>query len=502
MTVTGAASRPALARIAIFGGGTVALSAALVLARTLPGAQIRVIVPREPQGAVADMAHTGLPMLARFLDRVGLDEDMLLTRTGATHRLACRYRGWGPNDPWFTGHGAAPNPALIGGFVGQGSGPAGASAEMDRPAGPAAALAALGRFAEPSDDPASPLSDLDYALRIDPGAYVRLLMSAAQQAGVTGGPGEPVALDRDAAGMIRSVRLANGEGVAADLYLDCTGPGARLFALAQADQRQDWSGQLGCDRLMLPARPAQPMTAPVDDWVAVPEGWISVSPGRDRTHLMLGYASAATTDDAAAAALARTTGAEPGPIVPVRPGRLNDPFQFNLVALGDAAASLEPLGWTNLHLAMGQIDLLAELLPGRDIIPQERAEYNRRAGMLADRVRDYVAAHYALPGLPAGPFWTRVGTLDRSESLARTLGEFTRRGRLPYFEEDSIPRDLWLQLLLGIGMTPGANGRLLGTPDAERQAAQQAHRLGVEAAIASARPYSAWLQDRLARHTA
>jgi tryptophan halogenase len=501
MTGTDTASRRALGRIAIFGGGTVALSAALVLARSLPQAQVRVVVPREPQGAIADMAHTGLPALSRFFERIGLDEGALLTRAGATHRLACRYRGWGTNDPWFTGHGAAPDPVLIHGFTAQWAGRAAAGGDVNRPAGPAAALAALGRFAEPADDPASPLSDLDYALRVDPAAYLRLLMGAAQQAGVMGGPGEPVALDRDPAGMVRSVRLANGEAVAADLYLDCTGPDARLFALAEADARDDWTAQLGCDRLMLPARTAQPMTAPVDDWVAVPEGWISVSPGRDRTHLMLGYASAVTPDAAAAAALARTTGAEPGPIIPIRPGRLREPFQFNLVALGDAAASLEPLGWTNLHLAMAQIDLLAELLPGRDLIPQERAEYNRRAGMLADRVRDFVAAHYALPAPPDGAFWSRARSLARSPGLDRSLTEFARRARLPYFEEDSVPRDLWLQLLIGIGIVPGASGRTLSTPPAERQAAQQAHQRGIETAIASARPYPAWLQDRLARLT-
>ncbi|WP_448658798.1 tryptophan 7-halogenase [Sphingomonas sp. CJ99] len=501
MTVPGSGSRAALTAIVIVGGGTTALSAAVALSQSVPNARIRVIVPREPEGAMADRAHTGLPMTERFRERIGMDEATLLTRAGATHRLACRYRGWGSDHPWFTGHGAAPDPVATG-FVGQWAGHA-AARDADRPAnGPAAALAALGRFAEPVDDATSPLRDLDYALRVDPAAYLRLLMGLAQRAGVTGGGGEPVAVERGEDGRIDALRLASGESVAADLFIDCTGPTARLFALAGAEARIDWSGQLGCDRLMLPRHPAQPMTAPVDDWVAIAEGWISVSPGRDRTHLMLGYASAVTDDAAAGAALARTTGAEPGAIIPIHAGRLERPFVDNLVALGDAAASLEPLGWTNLHLAMAQIELLVELLPGRDIIAQERAEYNRRAGQLADRVRDYVAAHYAVATPPDGPFWSGWANRMRSDGLTHTLLEFSRRGRLPYFEEDSIPTDLWLQLLAGIGIPRGISGRALGVSPSELAAARSAHQSGIEAAIAAARPYPAWLQERLSRLSA
>jgi tryptophan halogenase len=112
--------------------------------------------------------------------------------------------------------------------------------------------------------------------------------------------------------------------------------------------------------------------------------------------------------------------------------------------LGDAAIVLDPLHWPNLHLAQSTITRALDLLPGRDCHPVEIAEYNRRSREEAWRMRDFHALHYLRAGAP----------IEVPESLARTLQQFESRGRLPVYDEDSLPDEIWLSALLGLGVLP------------------------------------------------
>jgi tryptophan halogenase len=116
------------------------------------------------------------------------------------------------------------------------------------------------------------------------------------------------------------------------------------------------------------------------------------------------------------------------------------------VAIGDAAVAVEPLEWTNLHLAHGAIDRIVALMPDQDFSPVELWDYNRQAGAEADRVRDFLVLHYAA----ASPQDFAI----LPPSLGHTLQQFRERGRLPFYEEETFSRDSWLAVLLGQSVTP------------------------------------------------
>lgn len=434
-----ARARPPLQCVAVKGGGQVALLAAAALARALPGTRIVHLPTPVAPAALADRAHTTLPTLARLHARIGMDEAGMLRRAGASHRLATRYCGWlADGGDWLMGYGAAVDPALKGGFAARWAGMAVAAPRHEEAAGPAVSLAAVERFAMPSDDPASPLADLDYAMRFEPAAYLRRLASLTAHLGVETG---------HSAGR-------------ADLVLDCAGP-----PLESPIGWIDWSKELPIRGLTFGQ--AEPRLSVVDSATALVDGYRLASPGRDTCRLIT-----CSTGEGA---------------IELRPGRLAQPWQGDVVAIGDAAAAFEPIGWCNLHLAICQIELLLELLPGRDIHPLERAEYNRRAGLMADRVRDFVAAHHSL----------LRPELVRSPALTLTLREFQRRGRLPFFEEETIARDLWLQLLAGIGIKPGPSPRIAAmTPDA-MAAAREAQIRRNRTALGASHAYPSWLSRTL-----
>ena len=479
--------------IAVAGGGIVGLSAALAFARALPWASVRVIeLPPDP-GALADRMPGTLPSFRSFHRIAGLDEAALVREGAATHRLGTRFEAWSADGaPWYHCYGdhgvQIGNSAFQHQYV---------RAHREGRAlpfhayAPAAALAAAGKFVHPAEDRKSLLASFDYGLRLDPPLYRAHLRRAAEAAGVAvreGRLGEVEAAE----GRIAALRLADGERVEADLFLECAGPAAPLLS-AVADEFEDWSEYLPCDRLLLGEGPL-PEPSPVDLARAADEGWFFSLPLRSRTLLGFGFNAAVTDAEAARAAFAREGGGEAAECLTLRPGRRPRPWVGNVLALGDAAVAIDPLEATNLHLAEGAIRRALALLPGPDFPPVLLGEYNRRMRLDSDRVRDFVSVHYLAARRAAGAFWEGMAARARPESLARTLEQFEGRGRLPVFEEESFTTDSWLAVLFGLGLEPRRIDPAAFRVDPAEAAATMEHVAQTSARLPpQLPPYSAYL---------
>jgi tryptophan halogenase len=130
-------------------------------------------------------------------------------------------------------------------------------------------------------------------------------------------------------------------------------------------------------------------------------------------------------------------------------GRRLRPWVHNVLALGDSATGLDPLHGFPLALLQSAIVLALELLPGRDFASVETDEYNRRMEQVTRRVRDFVVLHYLRSGR-----WPQLASVAPPDSLAETLDQYEHRGRLPFYEEESVTRDSWTAALLGLGVMP------------------------------------------------
>ncbi len=148
---------------------------------------------------------------------------------------------------------------------------------------------------------------------------------------------------------------------------------------------------------------------------------------------------------------------------------------------------MEPLEWTNLHLAHGAIDRLVALMPDREFSPVELWDYNRQTGAEADRVRDFLVLHYATAG---GQSRAAV-----PPSLGHTLQQFRERGRLPFYEEETFSRDSWLAVLLGQSVIPERIDPLTdAVAPAEAERAMEQMRGAIETFVDRLPKYSDFLQ--------
>ena len=463
-------SEGAIRSIAILGGGIVGLSAACAFARALPRTRVTLIAAAVDPAALADRAMAMLPSANAFHAAIGLDDARLLRRARGTHRLGTAFTGWSADGTgWlhsFGAHGPRDQAHfhqhwLIARREGDTT-PFHAYA-------PAAALAVAGRFAPPSDDSASPLADVDHALRVDPAAYAGHLTGLARHVRVEIVPGAFGGVERRDDDGVAALLLEDGRRIEADLFVDAAGPAAPLMS-ALDPAFEGWSEALPCDRLLL-AEPQPPALGLVDERHATACGWWALSPGRVRTEIGLAYASALSGDDEAARTLENEASVRPRERVAFRPGRRPRSWIGNTLAVGDAAVALDPLAGANLALAHSAILRAIELLPDRSMPPPLLAEFNRRTADETARARDFTAAHYLASGRRDGALWQTLDGRKQPESLAITLRQFHGRGHLPHFEEEVFARDDWLAVLLGMGVVPARGDPAAQAMPANRRAA-------------------------------
>lgn len=396
-------SRSLPRRIAVVGGGPVALTASIGFAKALPEASIEWVTTTVSDAALADRWPLVLPSAQAVLARLDCPPELLLRHGVATPRLATRFLDWSPDGtPWMVGDEPAPGPpgiALHQLWL---------RAETDLPyhmLNPVCVAGEAGQFD----------GDMQPALHCHANAFGQGLASLAKQSGVVTARSPLAKVLRGPEG-VDGIELADGRRIAVDFVIDATGPD-RLVATSDGFER--WDDALPYRVLSVEAATAAPSL--IDTYRAIDDGWTAHWPG------------------------ARATVRVHGDGIGIAPGRLAMPLRDNVLALGEAAVQPGPLGLTGFTLALAGLSLALELLPiGKDMVLLA-AEYNRRVNQRADRMRDFLAAHQI--GLP--PLASTI-----PPSLAATLAQFKRRGTLPPVDEDSVERDAWIAVLIGQGLRP------------------------------------------------
>lgn len=416
-----------LPRIAIVGDGLLAWLAAATLRRALgQGAAIAVVSTGR---ALDGLGATGAAVVAppEFL-RESPVADLLPGVVGASFGLGMAFSGWAGSGAWFLpfGETGAPIGSVPFHQVAARLRAAGATVRLaDHSLGAMAAQA--GRFALPSPDPRSPLSTLDFALHLPTDALTAVLRGADESA--------PLAHVQTNDGRIAALDLADESRIEADLYLDCTGNAALLIGGALGEPFESWRHWFPCDRVVthvVPDGDAPPVYALHQAHAA---GW-----------------SASIPLDGAMTTVEFRAGTSDGR--PFESGLRRAPWCGNCVAIGSAAAAIEPLFATPLTLAQRALDRLVRLLPGGSATGVEAIEYNRIAASEAERARDMALALYQTNRRTGEPYWDAQRAVDLPDLLARKLDLYTSRGALPVYDDELFETADWAVLLDGMGLRP------------------------------------------------
>lgn len=440
--MTGAQDDRRISEIVVAGSGLIGFSAAAMLKRKIPGANVTV-VGAAPTDALSERLHATLPSVVGFHADLGIEEPQVLMGTGAAFRLGSLFEGWAEkHSAYVHAYGEVGRPMGVAQFHQHWVRMAqrGKASPFDSHS-PAAMIGRGGRFVHPQGDATSPLSTYEYGLTIDPARHRELMRAFSRHLGVVERLAGIADVRLGADGFVEALLLDDGSEVGGHLFVDCTGPAA-LVRSRLDDRFEDWSQWLPCDRAVFAAGPGSADPPSLDTVTAHGAGWGWQSVSRAASSHGLVYASAHMSEPAVA-----------GETIAFRPGRRSQPWFRNCVAIGDAAVTIDPLEWTNLHLAHSAIDRLITKMPDRDWSPVELWDFNRECAAEAERARDFAVLHYVTADR-SEPFWRAAAAMTPPQSLAHSLTLFRERGRLPLYEEETFARHSWTSVLLGQGVMP------------------------------------------------
>ena len=451
-----------LRHIVIVGGGTAGWMCAAALSKLLPS-DYRIRLVESDEIGIIGVGEATIPFIRSFNERLEIDESEFMWATQGSFKLGIEFVNW----------------AAIGDHYIHGFGRVGVDVEGTpfhhiwrrlHQLGLAADLGeyslntvapALARFQRPRPDmTGSPLADLAYAYHFGAGLYARFLRTYAEARGAQRSEGRiEQVLQDECNGHVRALRMASGELIEGDFFIDCSGMRALLIEQTLQSGFEDWSHWLPCDRAQaVPCASADPLL-PITRSTAHGAGWQWRIPLQHRIGNGHVYASAYLDDDQAQRVLLDHLDgpalAEPR-LVKFRTGRRKQSWCGNCVAVGLSSGFLEPLESTSIHLIHTAINRLLVFFPHAGLEAIDIAEYNRQTQFEYERVRDFIILHYKATEREDTPFWQYCRHMEVPDTLQQKMDLFRSNGRILREGAELFVESSWLQVMVGQRILPQA----------------------------------------------
>ncbi|HEV7353686.1 MAG TPA: tryptophan halogenase family protein [Brevundimonas sp.] len=467
----------AVRRVVILGGGTAGWMTAAALGRLIAPTGVEVTLIESEEIGTVGVGESTLPHLRDFNLRLGIDEAEFMRATRATFKLGIEFCDWGrlgdrymhPFGDFGAEGGGVPFHHYW--LAAQARGEAG---PLDDYAVPIVA-AYEDRFAPPKADARSVLSTYGYAYQLDAGLYAAFLRRLAEAAGVRRVEGRVVDVAQDGdRGAIVSLRLADGQEIAGDLFVDCSGFRGLLIEQTLKAGYADWSHWLPCDRAVAIPCESVGRTQPYTRAIAMPAGWRFRIPLQHRIGNGYVYCSAFETPEGATAALEQALEGAPRAApnhLRFLAGHRKLNWASNCVAIGLSSGFIEPLESTSIYLIQAGITKLVELWPRSPLDTVSADEFNRQMMLQYERIRDFIILHYVATERDDTPFWRHIREMTIPDSLATRIELFRETGVVSDYREGLFLHASWVAVLLGQRIMPRTAHVLARAEDPQRLAA-------------------------------
>ena len=448
--------------IVIVGGGTAGWMTAAALTKVLGRAYNIRLIESDEIGIIG-VGEATIPHIAEFNRALEIDEDEFLRATQGTFKLGIEFVNWGQiGDRYIHGFGrlGQATDALPFHHFWLRLAQLGRASSLEAYSINTAAPRHAKFMRARKDMPGSPVADIANAFHFDASLYARFLRAFAEKLGALRTEGKIAQVkQREPDGFIDAVILENGERVAGDFFIDCSGMRGLLIEQTLQSGFDDWSHWLPCDRaLAVPCESAGPLL-PITRSTAHRAGWQWRIPLQHRTGNGHIYCSSFMHQDEAATILLKHLDgkqlADPRPIKFVT-GRRKQFWNRNCVAVGLSSGFLEPLESTSIHLIHTAISRIINFFPHTGFDAIDIAEYNVLTHWEYERIRDFLVLHYKQTARDDSEFWNYCRNMSIPDSLQRKMELFRSNGRIFRDGQELFAEASWLQVMVGQGIVPRA----------------------------------------------
>ncbi len=458
--------------IVIVGGGSAGWMTAAALSSLLDPRSVKITLIESEEIGTVGVGEATIPDIINFNAILGIKETDFLRATNGTFKLGIEFNDWGRlGDTYF--HPFGEHGVDMQGIDFhqywmrfQRANPGSSIEEFSL----SAVASRAGKFAMPTNDPRSVLSQLRYAYHFDATAYARFLRDYAEQRGVKRVEGKVVEVNlKDETGFISDVQLEDGSKLIGDLFFDCSGFRALLLGDALGVDYEVWAHWLPCDTAQAVACERTGDLLPYTKSTAKTAGWQWRIPTQHRTGNGHIYCSSMMDDETAIdSLLADLDGPALGSPrkIRFRTGCRTRFWDKNCIAIGLSGGFLEPLESTSLYLIQEGISKFISLFPSKDMPTAIRDEYNRQLTQKFEQVRDFIILHYKATERDDSEFWNYCRTMSVPDSLTRKIELFREAGRIFRYEDELFSKPSWVAVLLGQNILPKTTDPIVeGVPE-------------------------------------
>lgn len=449
----------AINKIIVLGGGLSGNTVAAVLAHTLAKTEIKlVLLDYDKTPDSCDLwrenhsAEALLPQTQVLHERLGLDEKKILARTDGLFNLGTQYCSWKEK----TSIGFQPYKNAGVNFHGiefqhyykklNSSG----SLSSYENYSISAAAALSNKFVHPVDDNNSILSTLSYGLSLARKPYSEMYRHLANYFGVEIITGEYKGLTFDTEGAIQEITIGDKK-VDGDLFIDCSENDSLLLGKAMNVESIDWNDYFISDRCITFTTPHSENLPSCLTLQSTDKCLVKTVPLASSNVVSWIYNSECLADHEALEKIANNSAL----VQKLQHGCKAQLWVKNVIAFGDAAVTLEPLGFTGQDLLYENLSVFLNLLPTHSDFTENAKEYNRITSETYGHIRDYQSSHYLLhSGTAKLRYWNPDHINSISPELAHRIALFKLRGSLFFHDKEMIPPAMWITLFFALGISP------------------------------------------------
>ncbi|HEV8608046.1 MAG TPA: FAD-dependent oxidoreductase [Tepidisphaeraceae bacterium] len=448
--------------ILVVGGGCAGLLAAVNLKSKLP--ELRVKVLRHP--LEHDFQPDGQASTVEFPNHIhqelGIPPLDFLRLARPIWRIGTRYQ-WGPRE--FFDHTCEYQVDTRYGMLSHETGfYIGNAANEFRAVGPASARMTDGKvfFREKNGSPQ--ITPGRFGYHLEPTRLQKFLELAAQRLGISTRDGKAVQVIRGEMG-IAGIRIEGGEMLTADLYVDATGSESLLLGQRLGVPYISFASSLPCDSAIVATWPrgTEPIR-PHTEVQTMEAGWCWRTEHEQFVGCGCAFSSAHLRPDEVEGALRKLyPNAGATRLLKLRQGRHESAWADNVVAVGNAAALVEPLASAGLAVLAFQSQWLAQSLVDcdRTVRPTIMRQFNKRWRRLVEGEREFLGLFYKYNTRLDTPFWheaqrsAHLGSLEEVVRCFKDVGPDAIHRSLLLAENDPIGFEGYFSVLIGQNVAHG-----------------------------------------------
>lgn len=461
----------AVRKIVIVGGGTAGWMAAAALSRLKSGNAVDIELVESEQIGTVGVGEATIPPFVEFNSLLEIDEQEMLSATQGSFKLGIQFVNWGNIGASYI-HPFGAYGYEIGGVSFQHIWHRLRQGGDKRPIqvfSLETMAAYFGKFARTADYRSDDLPPTNYAYHFDATRYAAFLRGYAEKRGVVRREGRvaDVTLDGES-GYVASITMENGDTIAGDLFIDCSGFRGLLIEQALETGYEDWRHYLPCDRAVaLPCkREDGSAPPPVTRSTAHSAGWQWQVPLQHRNGNGHVYCSEFMGDEQAHEILVGNIAGKPQAdpnFLRFVTGRRKKFWNKNVVALGLSAGFMEPLESTSIHLVSSGISKLIALLSLDGITQAQEDAYNRLTTKEYTRIRDFLVLHYSATSRTDSDFWNHCRTMAVPDTLTEKIELFRTNGQIFREEDELFTETSWAAVMMGQGVAMGGHNPMANT---------------------------------------